>query len=865
MGFAPYPWQRRLYDRMMADDWPAALDIPTGLGKTSVMAIWLLALANGAAVPRRLIYVVNRRTIVDQASEHARGVLSLLYQSGQRDEKPWATAQRIADLGLSDQPTLTDEHAPTLATLRDALAALSDDDTDVPLAISTLRGELADNGDWRRNPARPAIVVGTVDLLGSDLLFRGYRTAWRSRSFQAGLLGHDALIVHDEVHLTPPFQALLEWIVARQRKQQAALRPLRCMALSATSDAAPEAMGLTEADRAEPGVVRRLRAEKRLFLHETDKLVDAIVERALQYADQQVNVVVFVRSPDDAQKVEKKLRRELKPADRGRLALLTGTIRGQERDALLRETAMRYFLPKGDEDREDVEGAVYLVSTSAGEVGVDLDADHMVADLAPADSLVQRLGRVNRRGGEGRVADVHVYVDTSSKDKDPLAPARDATASLLRERQAGPETWVDASPEATRGWVNGETRTPVPEVLPLTEAGLDALSLTSIAGDDWPIVPNVSTLLHGLVEEDLPQTTVLWRREVELLHDAGVLDVATLRQVFRRYAPLSHERLTVPTHRLVEFLKERVKRRAKQGDEKLLHAAIVGQEATWLQLTAEAVQEDALAAALRHRTLVLPPTFGGLDAAGMLDATMEPPAEGSLDIADTGQRVRLQFPEDEVARLLVGAGEVPDKFGRLVLTIPLDEKQRVSLRFYREVERYDGDEGPPPTVDDHNERVRCLVVQYAEALELGDALTRALTDAAAAHDLGKRRQLWQSAAGHRKPGDAYAKPAPRSSLNWRDLQRYRHEFGSLLDTDASEDLTLHLIASHHGRARPHFPAGMFDPERAENAYPDPAALACRFARLQREHGHWGLAWLEALLRAADRAASSEVTAEEDSV
>ena len=30
-----------------------ALDIPTGLGKTSVMAIWLMARALGAAVPRR--------------------------------------------------------------------------------------------------------------------------------------------------------------------------------------------------------------------------------------------------------------------------------------------------------------------------------------------------------------------------------------------------------------------------------------------------------------------------------------------------------------------------------------------------------------------------------------------------------------------------------------------------------------------------------------------------------------------------------------------------------------------------------------------------------------------------------------------
>ena len=45
---------------------------------------------------------------------------------------------------------------------------------------------------------------------------------------------------------------------------------------------------------------------------------------------------------------------------------------------------------------------VFLVATSAGEVGVDLDADHMVCDLVAWERMVQRLGRVNRRGtGQG--------------------------------------------------------------------------------------------------------------------------------------------------------------------------------------------------------------------------------------------------------------------------------------------------------------------------------------------------------------------------------------------------------------------------------------------------------------------------------
>jgi CRISPR-associated endonuclease/helicase Cas3 len=47
-------WQNRLFDRFIDRVIPTALDLPTGLGKTSVIAIWLIARAHGAKVPRRL-------------------------------------------------------------------------------------------------------------------------------------------------------------------------------------------------------------------------------------------------------------------------------------------------------------------------------------------------------------------------------------------------------------------------------------------------------------------------------------------------------------------------------------------------------------------------------------------------------------------------------------------------------------------------------------------------------------------------------------------------------------------------------------------------------------------------------------------
>jgi CRISPR-associated endonuclease/helicase Cas3 len=161
-----------------------------------------------------------------------------------------------------------------------------------------------------------------------------------------------------------------------------------------------------------------------------------------------------------------------------------------------------------------------------------------------------------------------------------------------------------------------------------------------------------------------------------------------------------------------------------------------------------------------------------------------------------------------------------------------------------------------------------------------------LKTAAALHDTGKTRDLWQNAMRAPRDGRPYAKT--KGGGDGKALGGYRHEFGSLRDLspdlslshlppalaheiDAARrqlselpetvrDLALHLIAAHHGDARPEI--APVDPD----ALPlDSAklvnAVALRFARLQRQWGPWGLAWWESLLRAADWAASRKLIEE----
>ena len=150
-----------------------------------VMAIWLISRTFIPNLPRRLIYVVDRRTVVDQATDIAEDFAYLLAPDAKNSEEIAKKKPKLAEQKR--------KFADTLIDLREALRLAH-----APLAISTLRGQLADNREWSRDPSCPAIIIGTVDLIGSGLLFSGYRSSYKRRPLEAGFLGQDSLLVLDE-------------------------------------------------------------------------------------------------------------------------------------------------------------------------------------------------------------------------------------------------------------------------------------------------------------------------------------------------------------------------------------------------------------------------------------------------------------------------------------------------------------------------------------------------------------------------------------------------------------------------------------------------------------------------------------------
>jgi CRISPR-associated endonuclease/helicase Cas3 len=864
-GYNPLRWQCRLFDRFIAANIPQLCDLPTGLGKTSVIPIWLIALACQAqsgqiTLPRRLVYIVNRRTVVDQAT-------SVVDELRKRLKPEW----------IRDKPMLS--------SLVVALSRLSATD-DLLLALSTLRGELADNEEWKADPARPAIIVGTIDMVGSKLLFSGYGDGPYWRPQHAGLIGQDSLIVHDEAHLTPAFSDVLATI-ARAQEADAEPRPLRIMELSATArntDGGTDVFGLETEDYRDETVCRRLNAKKelRFNLVKRSEVAEALITRALSLESEGAKVLIYIRSPVDAQKIATELCKKL---SQDRVALLTGTIRGHERDKLAAQNlAYRAFL-----NSKQVPQSIYLVSTSAGEVGIDLDADHIVCDVTSLDALIQRLGRVNRRGGDDRSARVDLLGvkpgDKAQDDTNGIGGKKEssdpelATIGILTSWQKeAREGVIDASPGHLLELLDrlesdqlNSAFSRIPAVVPLTEILLDAWSLTSIKRK-FPGRPEVAEFLHGVTSEP-PETYVAWRKEVMLLKSDDV-EQEKVGEWFQACPILSCERLRDLTTRIRDTLALMLQKRRKNAPGCDFPVILLNErgEAEWRMLSEIADRESKI----EYRTIILPTEVGGLNEYGALDSE----AENVLDVAEQSPSIRRQrFVTDKAGRRYsLMTEQIVDPHAD-----QLRERERLVLEEAPEGQSEESSRdlvlmvAPSELALENPERAKFrqplsvhsdLIAAHAACitttLGLDSPLKEALIIAARWHDRGKDREVWQRFACNPNNGEMLAKST--KYLHGHALGGYRHEFGSLLDAaedaeigaHAESDLILHLIAAHHGWARPHFEPRAQDPRHTSQDNEEAAAdVMRRFGRLQQRFGRWGLAWLESLLRCADIAASKQ--------
>jgi CRISPR-associated endonuclease/helicase Cas3 len=906
-GHSPFPWQEALLEKMHQGEIPDALDIPTGLGKTSVMAIWLVARACGASLPRRLVYVVDRRAVVDQATEVAIGLRDWL--------RDWIEqkAHLKAILGLKERP----------------------------LPISTLRGQYADNREWLEDPSEPAIIVGTVDMVGSRLLFEGYGVSRKMRPYHAGLLGVDTLLVLDEAHLTPPFEHLLRAIA-----KDPIFRPcdLQCdslvpcfklLALTATGRTQGKStLALKQDDFNHKILNKRLNAEKSLrlvYLAKDAKLADELAIQAWALrgdGKHAMRVIVYSDSREVAQETLEAIERLAKGDKKASISevvigteLFVGARRVFEREQAKKRLEKLGFIAGNNVERTC---PAFLFATSAGEVGVDLDADHMVCDLVSWERMVQRLGRVNRRGEpEGHVAKICVLVppeplpdkkaqeavekrarreELDEKEKQRLEEHerkvqewknRQRPLKMLPGGEDGPfdasvaallKLKLRATNDRDLQKILADATTPEPLRPALTLPLVEAWSLTSLK--KHPGRPAVQPWLRGWVD-DPPQTAVVWRTYLPVRKGGKAPRRAEIEAFFEAAPPHTSELLEAETSHVADWVVARVKKTGKehadQNSSKLevrlsdgdVVAFVLDTDGTLRKtFTLEALKslqdKDEFKDMLSGATLIVDARLGGLKD-GLLDAAAaEPPqtADGSEWLGEGVVGFRVCSMDSAECK-------------------PHDANWRERFRFASEfseegqtckwlvVEKWRNDasteddrsEGHPQLLEKHQDRAEQRARELAKRLGLSPEHEEVLAVAARLHDEGKRSARWQRAF-HAPRDGVYAKT--EGPINQGLLDGYRHELGSVLRVENDprlsglsedrRDLVLHLIGAHHGFARPVIATDNCDDAPPSVLDEKAGEIALRFARLQKQWGPWGLAWWEALLRATDQLASRDYAA-----
>lgn len=988
-GHPPFPWQSAVVEEAVErGTWPSLVDVPTGLGKTSMLdiAVFLLALSAEGDAPkdlgrRRIFMVVDRRIVVDQAEAHGREIAQALERATE-GEVCFEVAKRLRGLAGA-----TDE--------------------DPALRVVKMRGGATWDAAWLPRPDLPAIITGTVDQVGSRLFFRGYGVSKGRRPIDAALVGTDSIIMIDEAHLAQAFTASLASARKADASGQLGLPESSVVHLSATSaessEKTPDAWKASfdeDAHLKDRIAAQRLTAPKHLmFVDSTQKnIVKDLAARAGGLVDDpECRVLVVCNTVARAREVYEVLTTGKSKLNGVEVLLLMGRSRPLDREKIAERVTELFGA-----DRNPSTHKAVLVATQTIEVGIDLDATDMVTETSSWDALVQRFGRVNRRGARG--ASSIVVVEDGAPKPPVYGSAKVATADFLREAA---QNGLDVSPLALRHLQVPEGLCAPRPLLPLLlPTHLDAWARTNPSPvNDPPITP----YLHG-IDKSTPPVTIAWRaglvRYREGRDEASTLELVPYARALANAVPIrSEECVEVSLSAAREWLHNGKSESLADVDDDDGFDDIPFKEdyEDWQVLRRDQDGEWQQIAASELRpgdTIIVPCEYGGLDRFGWSPSSKEaakdiaelvslrrgepilrldsdpgsrlglPPIEGLQELVTdwrnavdpevrSGHQDRLRdmalawlesqgddpqepWTPDDIAYLknalfdddsfissnvdhtckIIGR-QRPNRGSELQdEPIPVlhgvvrsngwrqigtnddsvnsaDATHVVTATSWRVVD----ESGTTDTsslsrrvsLKDHLEAVKKRAEQIATNLDLPDELRRVVVDAARWHDLGKVDRRFQAMLfdGSRVAAELAREPLAKSGMSPGDRDRHRralrlsglpsgarheawseaiikaHLARSAQSYPGDTELLQHLVASHHGHARPFLPPmddqgdGALHAAIGEVAVDVPLPVgvhlsdADRFSRLNDRYGRWGLALLEAVVRCADMTVSSE--------
>ncbi|MGH3824854.1 MAG: type I-G CRISPR-associated helicase/endonuclease Cas3g [Pseudonocardiaceae bacterium] len=774
-----FPWQQQLLEdvldrRKEEAPWPTAIDAPTGLGKTSVLDVAVFAAAAGLPL-RRVFFVVDRRIVVDEAYDHA---------------------ERLRD-------RVTPEAAGILGEVGKQLANLTGGAPGPAIRATRMRGGITWDWRWMDRPDRFGIVVGTVDQVGSRLLFRGYGLSHRLAPIDAALAGADSVLFVDEAHLAKPMIDTIDAAQQLDQPEQRVCRPVSVVRLSATQRFGGSRTLPFDVDAhlAHDEAARRLRAAKILHTVATTEKASAGVLAASALAATQLNSDALVGVVANTVAKARAVFDQVRIADGVSAVLLTGRQRPWDRDRLIKECSARITV--GWRDGKHRQPTV-VVATQCIEVGANLDLDVLVTESAPWDSLVQRLGRVNRVGAAPVMARVLV-VHAEGANADPVyGEPRTATWDWLIGL-VPPNTWkteraaatgfaelsglpgLDVSPLALRGLQPPAKANSKPGQAPiLFPQHLEGWVRTGpVPIPDAPVAP----FLHGF-DNRRPAVRLIWRADLMEPEPEGEVDVSAWIEAATAIPPRAEEELELPLAAVRSWLRRQPP--IPVADDELPVAGEDGSRRTEPQFERLAVRLDrrneepeiVLPRDLRpDDRIVVPATYGGLDKFGWAPTS----TAAAIDIADVVARRRPVIRLNRVTllpivRYVLGEDhkqQIEALLGALDEEIPHEE---AIADLPKDVPAKPPGEGDP---------LAAILFELAKAVTplLGEerAIPRRLTARSRPADRPAARLLLTAASGRR----ASDSTAAGSSLSERPvLLATHHEEVGALAADFAEGLKL---------------------------------------------------------------------------
>lgn len=361
-GFAPNPMQEAMFARIRSGDCAVLLKAPTGSGKTeAVLAPALMGLLDGEHA-RRLFLILPTRSLVDDQIQRVERALERLSQQVNRE------LAMVVDTGGQSYR----------ATWKNGVS----------------------NGKHHRHLYDGDVILTTLDkfiyrFFAFGEPFKNYIFPFRiHHGAKKPLFCFDEAHTYEDVAFTNFVNLVytlaikkgLDVVVMTATMPPSYTKHLEFLETIDFVDDSANSQALRE-------FYRRPHESKTLEYLPADEtaLVSTLVEKAKQHYQPDRRVIVTTELVQDAVEVYEQLAQQY-----GQDVLL---YHGRIPDRVAgQSTHGRSNIYKALKQRDEANQGYLLVTTSAIEVGCDLNAHTLITELCNPDQLIQRAGRCNRRG-----------------------------------------------------------------------------------------------------------------------------------------------------------------------------------------------------------------------------------------------------------------------------------------------------------------------------------------------------------------------------------------------------------------------------------------------------------------------------------